>query len=160
MEYYANINEFDIFLIFNLKSTLKDKLFKKFFFLSHRYSQITMINMIKLKMNDQKILKYLKYLTLSKIIYIFQFHFMISRILELLHASTILESIHFFLKSTFNLPNLNFHIKTMDILIISKANIQDMKSRRTSLFIKGQRLTHKKHRDEIFCRKNETANCL
>lgn len=82
VEYYANINEFDTFLIFNLKSTLKDKLFKKFFFLSHRYSQITMINMIKLKMNDQKILKYLKYLTLSKIIYIFQFHFMISRILE------------------------------------------------------------------------------
>lgn len=112
VEYYANINEFDTFLIFNLKSTLKDKLFKKFFFLSHRYSQITMINIIKLKMNDQKILKYLKYLTLSKIIYIFQFHFMISRILELLHASTILESIHFFLKSTFNLPNLNFHIKT------------------------------------------------
>lgn len=32
MEYYANINEFDTFLIFNLKSTLKDKLFKKFFF--------------------------------------------------------------------------------------------------------------------------------
>lgn len=32
MEYYANINECDTFLIFNLKSTLKDKLFKKFFF--------------------------------------------------------------------------------------------------------------------------------
>lgn len=32
VEYYANINEFDTFLIFNLKSTLKDKLFKKFFF--------------------------------------------------------------------------------------------------------------------------------
>lgn len=32
VEYYTNINEFDTFLIFNLKSTLKDKLFKKFFF--------------------------------------------------------------------------------------------------------------------------------
>lgn len=49
-EYYANINEFDMFLICNLKSTLKDKLFKKFYhaqwisFLSHLYSQVcTMI---------------------------------------------------------------------------------------------------------------------
>lgn len=129
-----------------------------------------MINTIKLKTNEKNS-KHLKYLTLSKIISIFQFHFMISRILELLHTSAILIKLEFimvfFLKSTFNLPNLNnnFHIKTswiktMDILIIPKANIQDMKSRRTSLFIKGQRLTHKKHRDEIFCRKNETANCL
>lgn len=69
MEYYANINEFDTFLIFNLKSTLKDKLFKKFFFLSHRYSQITMINMIKLKMNDQKILKYLKFNAFQNYLY-------------------------------------------------------------------------------------------